>query len=89
MAKIVEINRSVSVTIQREQFEPVNSFYAIKAELGKDDDVGKVEKELDKILKPWAELEILKWKSPNRAITASKKLGLYNKPKQEEVPPPF
>lgn len=83
--KIIELNLSKSITVQREQFEPVNSFYALKATIEEGDDLEKEKEKLNEILQKWAEFEILKWKSPNRAITSGRKLGLF----QPVDTPPF
>jgi hypothetical protein len=83
--KLTKINVSKSCTVQAEQFEPVNSFYALEAELAETDDVEKCKKELDDKLQKWVEFAILTWKSPNRAITSGRKLGLF----QPVDTPPF
>jgi hypothetical protein len=88
--KITEINLSKSMTVQVQNFEPVTSYYAIKATIEKNDDVEKCKEEVNEKLQKWIEFEILKWKSPNRAITAGRKLGIYNPlPKKEDTKPPF
>lgn len=84
--KIIELNLSKAITVQREQFEPINSFYAIKATIEEGDDLEKEKEKLNEILQKWAEFEILKWKSPNRAITSGRKLGLFN---AQNNKPPF
>lgn len=75
--KVSELTINKEGTVQIEQFEPIKSSYTIKVTIEKGDDVEKVKEELDAVLNKWVEMDRLKWKSPNRAITAGRKLGVY------------
>lgn len=79
--KIKKLSLSKSCTVQVSDFEPVNSFYSLEVELDKGDDLEKVKEELNNTLTNWCNFEILSWKSPNRAITAGKKLGMFKSKK--------
>ena len=91
--KIKIIKMSKECTVQLEQFEPVTSSYSLEAEINEDDDVDKCRDIINDKLQKFIEFEVLKWKAPRRAITAGRKLGIYDEipkfNKKQDVDPPF
>lgn len=80
MAKITELIITKSSTVQVEEYEPVHTSYTINIAINDGDDLKTLKEQYDTELNKWIEFDRLTWKSPNRAITAGKKLGVINKP---------
>jgi hypothetical protein len=85
--KITKLNLSKSCTIQIEQYNPVTSFYAVEISLEEGDNLEELKKKYDENLDKWIEFSRLKWSNPSRAITAGRKLGVYDPLPKKDKPP--